>query len=243
MTRPLLLDLFCGAGGASVGYHRAGFDVVGVDIKPQPTYPFEFEQGDALHALNVMELPYPSLMAGMRNWNRYDFAAIHASPPCQFATQMNAARRARGVTTDRINYLTPTAAILRRLGVPYVIENVVGAKRFFSPTLQLHGGMFGLKVHRPRLFECSFAVLAPKAPINRKPVGVYGDRPDPNGRTRLNGGGRGTRSVMRIAKTLAEAQEAMDMPWADWKGCKEAIPPAYTEYIGKQLLAALEATS
>jgi DNA (cytosine-5)-methyltransferase 1 len=227
MTRPRLLDLFCGAGGAAMGYHRAGFDVTGVDIRSQPSYPFEFVQGDALEALRLLAD------------GTWQFDAIHASPPCQFATQMNASWRSRGLTTDRIDMLTPTRVALLPLGVPYVIENVVGAKRYFRPNLMLHGGMFGLEVHRPRLFECSELILAPKTPINHKPVGVYGDHPEPNGRTRLNGGRAGTRSVMRVARDLEEAQRAMGMPWADWHGCKEAIPPAYTAFIGAQLLAAL----
>jgi DNA (cytosine-5)-methyltransferase 1 len=225
VSRPRLLDLYCGAGGAAMGYYRAGFDVLGVDLEPQPHYPFPMVQADALGFLASADLGR--------------FAVIHASPPCQFRTQMNASWRSRGVTMDRPDLLTPTRLMLRELGIPYVIENVVGAKRMFSPCLMLHGGMFGLGVHRPRLFECSDLILAPKSPINHEPVGVYGDHPEPKGRTRLNGGRTGTRSVMRVARNLAEAQEAMGMPWADWHGCKEAIPPAYTEFIGRQLMDVL----
>jgi DNA (cytosine-5)-methyltransferase 1 len=225
MTRPLLLDLFCGAGGAAMGYHRAGFDVVGVDIDPQPNYPFKFVQMDALEFMDIGQHP----------------DVIHASPPCQFHTQMRASWRARGVNDGYVDLLTPTLGLLRPLKLPWVVENVVGAGKVMNATLMLHGGMFGLGVHRPRLFESNLLLLAPRAPIVREPVGVYDSRPrgKTHLRTRLNGNGKG-RSEMRIARTLEEAQEAMGMDWADWHGTKEAIPPAYTEFIGAQLLEHLE---
>ncbi len=226
VTRPLLLDLYCCQGGGATGYHRAGFDVLGVDIEPQPLYPFPMVQADALEFLASASLT--------------PVAAIHASPPCQFKTQMAAAHRSRGFDA-RPDLLTPTRARLRELGKPYVIENVGGAKGSMAATLTLHGGMFELGVHRPRLFESSELILAPAAPLTRDPIGVYGDRPQVNYSTRLNGGSRGTRSVFRRARSLVEARELMGMPWADWHGCKEAIPPAYTEHIGTALLAAIQA--
>jgi DNA (cytosine-5)-methyltransferase 1 len=226
--RPKLLDLCCCQGGAATGYHRAGFDILGVDIEPQPRYPFPMVRGDVLDVLD--------------HWDLSPFAAIHVSPPCQFATTMSSRWRVRGGTAadHHINLLTPVLARVRRLGIPYVVENVVGAKRFMNPTLALHGGMFGLGVHRPRLFQCSMLILAPRAPMTKRPVGVYGDHPQNHYSTRQNGDMKGRRSEFRRARTLAEAQELMDMPWADWHGCKEAIPPAYTEYIGAQLLDALQ---
>lgn len=206
-----------------MGYHRAGFDVVGVDIKPQPRYPFEFVQGDAM------------------TWPLEGFDAIHASPPCQFATQMSARWRGTGGVTDQHpNLLTPTLERLRGRPEPWVVENVTGAKRFMRSTLMLHGGMFGLGVHRPRWFESNILILAPMAAPTKDPIGVYGERPD--GRrlwTRQNGDMKGKRSIIRAAKSVEEARELMGMPWADWTGCKEAIPPAYTEYIGQQLVEAL----
>lgn len=212
--RPLLLDLFCGAGGAAMGYHRAGFDVVGVDIAPQPYYPFPFVQGDAL-------APPVRLDA---------FDAIHASPPCQAFTQMNArSRKVPGtLASTRLDLLTPTLEMLRPLPIPWVAENVVGAMRAMRTTVILHGGMFGLRVHRPRLFESSVMILAAISSRSRDIVGVYGRAPD--GR-RLGSGG------LAAAGSLEEAQDAMGMDWADWHGTKEAIPPAYTEWIGSQLLA------
>jgi DNA (cytosine-5)-methyltransferase 1 len=225
-ARPLMLDLYCCQGGAATGYHRAGFDILGVDIKPQPFYPFPFVQADALEFLASADLSR--------------FAAIHASPPCQFFTQMRASWRAQGVNDGYADLLTPTLARLRPLTVPWVVENVVGAKAAMRPTLVLHGGMFGMGIHRPRVFESNILILAPAAPLTRSPVGVYdrGPRTVTHYRTRLNGNGKG-RSEMRIARTLDEARELMGMPWADWHGCKEAIPPAYTEHIGRVILEAL----
>jgi DNA (cytosine-5)-methyltransferase 1 len=224
-----LLDLFCCQGGAATGYHRAGFDILGVDVLPQPRYPFPMVQADALEFLAFADLS--------------PFAAIHASPPCQFATTMSARWRARGgtVADAHVNLLTPTLAILRRLGKPYIAENVVGAKRYMRPTLLLHGGQFGLGVHRPRLFESSELILAPRARPAVDPVGVYGDHPQHHYSTRQNGDMKGKRSVFRRARTIDEARELMGMPWADWTGCKEAVPPPYTEMIGAALLAAIEA--
>ena len=229
--KPRLLDLFCGAGGCAKGYQNAGFYVVGVDIKPQPRYcGDEFIQADALVHLSEREgLHLP-------------FDAIHASPPCQYFTQMRASWRAQGVNDGYVDILTPTLELLRPLGLPYVVENVVGARKHMRETLMLHGGMFGLAVHRPRVFETNFLVLAPKSPIVREPVGVYDSRPrgKTHHRTRLNGNGKG-RSEMRIARTLEEGQEAMGIDWMEWHELKEAIPPAYTELIGHQLMQHIRA--
>jgi DNA (cytosine-5)-methyltransferase 1 len=206
-----------------MGYHRAGFDIVGVDIAPQPYYPFEFVRGDALEALRLV---------ADGTWR---FDAIHASPPCQaFTTMSNRYRGKGGPTDDLVDFLTPTRAVLPGLGLPYVIENVQGACWHMASTLILHGGMFGLGVHRPRYFESNILILAPQAAPVSNPVGVYGDRPD--GR-RLNDRSDGT--TQRAAASIEEARRVMSMDWGDWHGVKEAIPPAYTEYIGCQLLAAL----
>jgi DNA (cytosine-5)-methyltransferase 1 len=224
LALPRLLDLGCKQGGASWGYHLAGFEVVGVDIEPQPLYPFEFHQGDML------------------TWPLDGFDVIAASPPCEFATQMNASHRNKGgtITDTRVNLLTPMLTRLRTSGRPYVVENVVGAGRYMQATLQLHGGMFGLGVHRPRLFECSELILAPPAPMTKRPVGVYGTRPARGNWTRQNGNMNGNRSEFRVAHSIDEARELMGMPWADWDGCRKAVPPAYTEYIGRQLIDVLE---
>ena len=224
MIRPKLLDLFCGAGGAAMGYHRAGFDVTGVDNRPQPRYPFPFIQADA------MTFPLDG------------FDAIHASPPCQAFTQMSARWRGKGTKADiHPDLLTPTLAILRTLGLPYIVENVQGAKAHMRATLVLHGGMFRLGVHRPRLFEANVLILAVRTPQTLSPLGVYGAKPDGHTtyRYRNNGNYKG-KSLIRTAKSVEEAREAMGIDWMTWDEIREAIPPAYTEYIGVQLLEHLK---
>lgn len=204
MTRPRLLDLFCGAGGAGVGYWRAGFDVVGVDIAPQPNYPFEFIQGDAL----AVEL------AG--------FDAIHASPPCQAYSW--SARRWHDV--PRAELLDPTRALLLASGLPFVMENVQGAP-LLNP-LTLCGTQFGLEVIRHRLFESNALLLAPGAPCRH--VGTVGDGTYVTvaGHGGDNARGRGSRAAKRAA---------MGIDWMTDVELNEAIPPAYTEWIGRQLAA------
>ena len=227
--RPAILDAYCCQGGAGAGYHRAGFKrVIGIDVEDQPLYPFEFHQADALGVLRAITEGDPPPWLGQID-------AIHASPPCQFKTQMAAAHRARGFDS-RPDMLTPTRALLHAIGLPYVIENVVGAKGKMSATLKLHGGMFDLSIDRPRLFESNVLLLAPRTAHTREPVGVYGERPVKRWSSRLNGDMKGKRSTFRIARSIEEARELMGMPWADWHGCKEAIPPAYTEFVGLQLM-------
>lgn len=210
-----LLDLFCGAGGAAMGYHRAGFEVVGVDIKPQAHYPFRLHIGDVLEST-------PSVI-------RFHFDAIHASPPCQGYTTMN---NRRGLdNTPRL--IGPVRELLEATGLPYVIENVEGAKRHMRNPIRLHGGHFGIGVYRPRFFESNIPLVAPpKAPRPMNAAAVYGKNDGRRVWTRKDG------TELRCA-SLDEARAAMEMPWADWDGVREAIPPAYTEYIGRQLLAHL----
>ena len=213
------LDLFCGAGGASMGLYRAGFDVTGVDIRPQPRYPFRFVQADALRP------PF----------DLRQFDLIWASPPCQAYTQVSARWRGKGTRADmHVDLIGQTRDLLVNSAVPYVIENVVGARRKMTPTLLLHGGMFGLGVHRPRLFECSMFILTPQARSTKWPIGVYGTKPD--GRTtyryRNNGNYKG-KSLIRAAKSIEEAREAMDIDWMTWDEIREAIPPVYAEFIGR----------
>ena len=218
MTRPRLLDLFCCQGGASTGYHRAGFDVVGIDRSPQPLYPFPFVQADALEFLRE---------------HSGEFDAIHASPPCQASTTMSNRHRGKGGKADEhVSLIVPTREALIASGLPWVLENVPGARAEMVNPVTLHGAMFGLRVDRPRLFDSNLLILSPgRVQRTTDPVGVYGKAHD--GRrlfTRADG------SNQYAAASLAEAREAMGMPWADWNGCREAIPPAYTEYIGLQLL-------
>lgn len=239
--KPRLLDLFCGAGGAGMGYHRAGFDVVGVDIAPQPNYPFEFVRGDALRV-------WQSDRGGFTGHGIFD--AIHASPPCQAFTQMSARYRGYGGKADsHADLLTPTRAIFAELAIPWVIENVVGARDHMATTFSLHGGMFGLGVHRPRLFESNVVILAPKAPSTVEPIGVYGTKPDGRvvwrnaGNYRKDAPHLASRSIIRAARSLEEAREVMGIDWMTWAEIREAIPPAYTELIGHQLMSHVKAAA
>lgn len=218
-VKPRLLDLFCGAGGAAVGYHRAGFDVVGVDIAPQPNYPFAFRQGDALDYLQ-RQLVTEGLISSTGG-----FDAIHASPPCQAYTSMN---NRHGSSSPPL--IRQTRELLQASGLPYVIENVVGARSELRNPVLLTGEMFHLRVHRPRLFETNWLLLAPRAPRRQQnPVAVYGKQ---DGRllwTRKDG------TELRGA-LLPEALEAMGIDWMTWDELREAIPPDFTELIGLQLM-------
>lgn len=217
--RPVLLDLFCGGGGAAMGYHQAGFDVVGVDLEPQPDYPFEFEKADALEVLD-------DLIDAMRCEIRPDCQAIHASPPCQQFTRAKHLRDAQGGETKALDLLEPTRSRLRRLGIPYVIENVPGAPMH---GVTLCGSQFGLMVRRHRVFESNVYVPAKvcKHKEQGRPVGVYhvmGDDIPKGGKT---------------ASTLDEGQRAMGIDWLPWDSLKEAIPPAYTRWVGLWVKAAV----
>ena len=206
-----------------MGYSQAGFtEIVGVDIVPQPNYPFDFVQADALDPPVRLE----------------DFDLIHASPPCQAFTQMSAGWRGKGGKADsHPDLLTPIREWFASIEQPWIIENVVGAGRIMSATLMLHGGMFGLGVHRPRLFESSHLILSYKAKATKSPLGVYGV---PDGRTtyryRNNGNMKG-KSLIRAWKSLDEGKDAMGIDWmTDELEVREAIPPAYTKFIGEQFL-------
>jgi DNA (cytosine-5)-methyltransferase 1 len=216
VARPKLLDLFCCEGGAGTGYHRAGFDVVGVDITTQPRYPFDFVQFDAI----AYVLAYGD-----------QFDAIHASPPCQRYSTMTADPEAH---PDLIG-LTRTA--LQQIGKPYVIENVAGAASELDHPVMLCGSGFGLGVRRHRLFESNVPLWGmPCVHGTDVPVGVYGNRKE--GSTiprRPDGTSRGAR-----AQSERQASEALGgVEWMSWHGMRECIPPIYAQHIGEQLMEAL----
>ena len=198
-----LLDLFCGAGGSAVGYHRAGFEVVGVDHLPQKNYPFEFHEADAM--------TYP--LEG--------FDVIHASPPCQ---KYSAATR--HLANDSPRLIEAVRGRLQQSGTPYVIENVPGAP-LTSPTV-LCGLALGLNVKRHRLFECTVAMLVPPCPEGHPGnwFVVFGHEV----RNRRRGHAAGRKN------NLAVGREAMGINWMTRGELSEAIPPAYTEYIGHRLM-------
>jgi len=228
--RPRLLDLFCGAGGAAMGYHRAGFDVVGVDINPQPNYPFEFVQADALEILTW----------SCHYWSRFD--AIHASPPCQAYSRMRHLPWLKDKEYPRL--IEPTRKLLEATGLPWVMENVEDAPMPRAPTLDgnhgfwLCGLMFGLPLYRHRLFESNLIFEQPSHPKHRQVI--LGGR-HLNKRYSQNGGG-GVADVLPIVTVAGHtsgmmqyAPAAMGIDWMPRDDLTQAIPPAYTEFIGQQL--------
>jgi DNA (cytosine-5)-methyltransferase 1 len=207
-----LLDLFCGAGWAAMGYHRAGFEVVGVDIKPQPRYPFAFVQADALEYAST---------------HGHEFDVIHASPPCQAYSITKSLRK-----RHHPDLVASTRDALIRLGRPYVIENVIGAPLRVS--LILCGSMFdGLRVYRHRAFECEPLQVFPPATCNHSfsmpaSKGQYHSLDEQKFITCV-----GHNFQARSGKL------AMGIDWMTRDEMAQAIPPAYTEYIGRQLLASV----
>ncbi|MEV0357842.1 DNA cytosine methyltransferase [Nocardia sp. NPDC050697] len=207
--KPRLLDLCCKAGGAAMGYHRAGFEVVGVDIEAQPRYPFEFHQADALEYLAA---------------HGHEYDLIHASPPCQLFTAYR--RRGGGVGDSYPNLIAPIRQLLRELGLPFVIENVAGAP--LSDPILLCGSSFGLDVRRHRLFESNLALTAPPCDHSWQTPRF----PPATNRTNL----RRTVEVGVWRIPLKVQQQAMGIDWMNSAELSQAIPPAYTEHIGRELL-------
>ena len=210
MTKPRLLDLFCGAGGAAMGYHRAGLEVVGVDLDPQPHYPFEFHQADAL--------TFP--LEG--------FDAIHASPPCQAYSFASQTHRAAG--KEYPDLVARTRRRLEASGVPWVIENVPGAP--VRRDIELCGCMVGLpQLRRVRWFEANWGAydLTPPHCHTEVAVSVAGHSDPSWVRQMLS-----RRGLPR--HTASDARRAMGIDWMNRAELSQAIPPAYTEWIGKRLL-------
>jgi DNA (cytosine-5)-methyltransferase 1 len=226
--RPRILDLMCGAGGAGMGYHLAGFEVVGVDSADQPNYPFVFHRADALAFLDS-------------GWAE-TFDAIHASPPCP---RYSSITRVTGTPEDHPDLIEPVRERLRASGLPYIIENVERSPLLDPVTVcgvslgrmvVEDGRMLVLKRHR--LFESNVPLLTPPCRCRRgqdEVLGVYGGGTRQWTRRGNPSGGSTDKANLRQARAL------MGMPWASRQEMTQAIPPSYTELLGHQLLAAIQA--
>jgi DNA (cytosine-5)-methyltransferase 1 len=213
--RPRLLDLFCCQGGAAKGYADAGFDVTGVDIAPQPRYPYRFVQADALAYV-------------LEHGHRFD--VIHASPPCQHDSDC---QRLRGNTHPDL--IAPTRTALNATGRPWVIENVGGAVPKLREPVMLCGGMFALATYRHRFFETGggLHLTQPHHPVHTVPQAKMG-RPIPPGHYG---------QFVGNFSGVDHARQVLGVPWMNRDGIRECIPPAYTEHIGRAALTALTAPS
>jgi DNA (cytosine-5)-methyltransferase 1 len=245
--KPKLLDLFCGAGGAAMGYHWPGFEVVGVDIARQKHYPFDFVQADALDYCATYG---------------HEFDAIHASPPCQAHSIITP------VTSKslHVDLIPDTRQHFQRLNLPYVIENVGGARRALTNPLMLCGAQFGLKVYRHRFFESNVFMFNPEHQPHRDNTPRAGHGTSDKGFISVTSGGNiitvpdhrasqqsadfrghlsGTRgisekgfvSVCGNFSGIAYCKWAMGIDWMTQRELAQAIPPAYTEYLGRQLMS------
>jgi DNA (cytosine-5)-methyltransferase 1 len=213
-----LLDLFCGAGGAAMGYARAGFEIVGVDVAPQPRYPFRFVQADAM------------------TFSLEGFDAVHASPPCQAYSRLRHLPWLKG--RDYPALLEPTWKRLQASGVPWVIENVEDAPMPWS--VVLCGVMFNLPVYRHRRFGSSFLIFQPPHKKHRETLAA--GHASMAKRYRSSGGVAGVK-VREISRASIAGHQTgalaagrlMDIDWMRRDELTQAIPPAYTEWIGARL--------
>jgi DNA (cytosine-5)-methyltransferase 1 len=219
-----VLDLFCKAGGAGFGYHLAGHEVVGVDWEPQPNYPFEFHQADVLDFLPA---------------HGHEFEAIHASPCCWGYTTLNALSK-----REHVRMIPLLRKLLIASGRPWIIENVQNAKADMHNPIMLCGSSFGLRVRRHRLFETSFPLEAPpcdhrwqqldKRYTVRRSVsrGNYlsGTVPVHGGMQLLREDG-----TQNVEWETGICREAMGIGWMNKQELNQAIPPAYTQWIGQQI--------
>ncbi len=214
-----IADLFCGAGGAAKGLHDAGFEVVGFDINPQKNYPFEFHQADAL-------------TVDLRKFN-----AVWASPPCQHYTQAltnSGGFNQNGIRKTKEDYpdlLGDVKSLFQAIEVPWIIENVVGAP--FDWGVVLCGQSFGLPIYRHRVFQSSHLVFAPGHIKHTKRIQDGTIVPVYNGKWMTNGSAF---PVPREVRTRQAWRTAMGIDWMTKQELTQAIPPAYSAFLGKQLI-------
>lgn len=202
MSRPKLLDLFSGAGGAAVGYSRAGFEVVGVDLADQPRYPFEFHKADAIEVLALLADSGPSLPGWLRGLD-----GIHLSPVCLTFARVTDWRGSRESHPDT---LRPSLDLLARIGLPWVMENVPEAP--MRADYLLCGSQFGLKVQRHRIFQTSWGGYQLTPPCDHRGLLPF------------------------IHKGERAYADAMGCTWMNKTEARQAIPPAYAEYMGARLI-------
>lgn len=226
--RPRLLDLFCCGGGAGEGYRRAGFGVVGIDIAPQPNYPFVFGCADALSVLRDLLRGVPIVFGSHGAIDLSMVDAIHASPPCQAYSPLNAYNH-----KTYPDLVDETRDLLIATGLPYAIENVTQAP--LRDPMVLCGGMFGLRVYRHRAFESNVPMTAPAHPKHVARCVRNGYLPTPKQHMTISGG-------KHSQAWRAKAAEVMGVPWTKTiREVCEAIPPAYTQHVGGFLLAEVTA--
>ncbi|MBP2581874.1 DNA (cytosine-5)-methyltransferase 1 [Streptomyces sp. PvR006] len=208
MTRPRLLDAFCCQGGASAGYAAAGFDVTGIDLHPQPRYPYRFIQGDAVEYI--------------RN-HGHEYDAIAGSPPCQGYSD---AQVLQG--RDHPMLIAPTRDAMNATGRPWIIENVPGAAPHLIDPVVLCGAMFGLGTYRDRYFEAGggLTLTQPHHPRHDKPITKMGRPRRPGEMAHYVGNFSGVQA----------ARDDLQVPWMNRDGIRECIPPAYTQHLGRQLI-------
>lgn len=231
-----ILDLFCCQGGASHGYFDAGFEVVGIDIEQQPRYQFGFAHADALKSLEqllageaVFFGPHnPRTTRFMRRYGLEDFDAIHASPPCQLYSKTHRINR-----SNFPDLIGPTRVLLEQTGLPYVIENVEDARNELRNPVMLCGAMFGIETYRHRLFETNWGFRQPGHPPHLAKT------------TKM---GRAVKAgeFMHVVGNFSgvdHGRKVMGMPWANRDGLREAIPPVYADWVGRQLMNRLEAAA